>query len=271
MIASKMSAKGVALTISGLAWCWLLVWNNSSFAAFLDHGDWTTLGVLSSICAVDLSLSAYSSFGLVALSWMLMVVGMMLPAAVPLVRQSMSSQDSPLAAKNIHTNCGLGIALAGYVLAWFGFGLFAHGFGYILNELISLSIWWSLNGWVLATIIFAAAGLYQHSATKAHFLKLCCNPQKLAHNHLEFGRHSPKFNALVFGLRYGFHCIGCCGFLMLLMFVLFPGSLAAMFFLMLLMLADRSRSFDVSLKRPIGFGLIALATATAVVNITSVS
>ncbi len=231
-------------------------------SALLEHGDWTQLGMFSSICGVDTKIGDAASLSLAILAWAMMVLAMMLPSATPLLRHAMETsvnQKLKLIA--------LAASLGGYLISWIAFGFFTHFLGHVLNELISVSLWWSLNSWILGTTILAAAGFYQLTAAKAHFLRLCCKTEHDGQNCLKVPSENVVSCSFMHGLHYGFRSVKCCGLLMMLMFVMPSGNLLIMALLMILMLVERSNVIGISMARPIGFGLLAIAAFTIPPNL----
>lgn len=73
---------------------------------------------------------------------------------------------------------------------------------------------WRTNAKLSAGFLIAA-GLYQLSPVKAVCLKHCRSPAQFLSRHWRAGRTG----ALRIGLGHGAFCIGCCWFLMALLFV----------------------------------------------------
>jgi predicted metal-binding membrane protein len=68
---------------------------------------------------------------------------------------------------------------------------------------------------VLGGIILLAAGLYQFTPLKAVCLRVCQNPVLFLSQHWRSG----NLGAVSMDLRHGAYCVGCCWFLMSLLFV----------------------------------------------------
>jgi predicted metal-binding membrane protein len=67
----------------------------------------------------------------------------------------------------------------------------------------------------LAGIILIAAGIYQFTPAKSACLRYCRSPLLFLSQHWQ-----PRaWGALRMGLRHGGYCLGCCWFLMALLFV----------------------------------------------------
>lgn len=238
-----------------LSWIILLVWSKSSYSDFLNHGDWAKAGMLNAICTVDLSIGWFNSIALFTSAWILMVIAMMIPADLPFFQTNLQKHSMRVFDQTLR--------LMGYLLPWIGFGIITHGLGYIWQEIANVSIFLSLNGWIIAAIMFAAAGAYQFTNTKELILKRCCSSSVM-----ELHAKSPNRKASPFikGLFVSWNCVLLCGPIMMLMFVFWPGSLVWMFVLMLIMLADRVSVLSVRLHQPIGIALLSTSIGIATIN-----
>lgn len=84
-----MRTRSWFLPIAGLltsaAWLALWIWQESPYGRYLDHGNWTEIGLGASICsalpAAGWALPAALYIG----GWMLMTAAMMLPTTFPLL------------------------------------------------------------------------------------------------------------------------------------------------------------------------------------------
>jgi predicted metal-binding membrane protein len=104
-----------------LSWITLLVWDASPYARYMNHGDWTTIGLGATVCAAVPAGGWLVPVLLYGSGWLLMSAAMMLPTSLPLIRRfdQMISGRSDRAM--LH-----GLLIAGYLLAWVGFGVAAH-------------------------------------------------------------------------------------------------------------------------------------------------
>ena len=108
--------------LSGIAWLALLLWEQSPYGRYLDHGKWTDIGLAGAICralpAGDVLLPALIYAG----GWMLMIAAMMLPTSLPLFRRF-----DRLAQARPDRGWLVALLIAGYLLAWAGFGVASRG------------------------------------------------------------------------------------------------------------------------------------------------
>jgi predicted metal-binding membrane protein len=147
--------------------------------------------------------------------WTVMMVGMMIPSAVPMilmyarVGRCTQAQCTPLGA-----TAYFGI---GYVLVWAAFSLFATLTQWALERAGLLDTAMASTSNVLAGVVFVAAGSYQWTRLKHVCLAQCQMPFAFLIRHRGFRRDVP--GALLLGLRHGAYCVGCCWMLMTLLFV----------------------------------------------------
>ena len=155
-----------------------------------------------------------TSYGLlVFLMWWLMMVAMMLPSAAPMILLYTALIRRAQKTKNIITEVTLFIS--GYLLAWATFSLFAAA----LQSQLEVRGWMSpmmmeTTNIYLAAGILIAAGIYQLTPLKTVCLEKCRQPASFLAGYKNTWVNSP----LRIGLVHGFYCVGCCWFLMGLLF-----------------------------------------------------
>jgi len=152
-------------------------------------------------------------FGLVFAMWWVMMVAMMTPSAAPMILlyAAVKRKREPRGELARLT----ALFLAGYLLAWGGFSLIAAGLQWALElrGLVSPAMM-ALTGDALGGVILLAAGLYQFTPVKRACLHHCRSPVEYLSRHHRAGRGG----ALRMGLGHGAYCLGCCWFLMALLF-----------------------------------------------------
>ena len=151
---------------------------------------------------------------LVFLMWWLMMVAMMLPSAAPMILLYTALIRRAQKTKNIITEVTLFIS--GYLLAWAAFSLFAAA----LQSQLEVRGWMSpmmmeTTNIYLAAGILIAAGIYQLTPLKTVCLENCRQPASFLAGYKNTWVNSP----LRIGLVHGFYCVGCCWFLMGLLFL----------------------------------------------------
>ncbi|WP_119302551.1 DUF2182 domain-containing protein [Dongia deserti] len=157
-----------------------------------------------------------TEFALLFAMWAIMMVGMMTPAAAPMVL--LHARVGRQAAASGHVMTGSGWFFGGYLLAWTLFSLAATIGQWALERAALLTGSMALASTPLAAAILFAAGCYQFTPLKEACLSHCQSPLAFIQRHGGFRRTAG--GALSLGLRHGTYCVGCCWALMLLLFAL---------------------------------------------------
>ena len=153
-------------------------------------------------------------FALMVLMWSVMMVGMMLPGATPMILLfAMINRKKREAG---YPFVPTGAFALGYAGAWTAFSLFATILQWALHSAALLSPMLVSTSAVLAGALFIAAGTYQLTPLKHACLKNCRSPVHFIMTRWRSGAGG----ALRMGLEHGAYCVGCCWFLMGLLFVL---------------------------------------------------
>ena len=246
-----------ALSLS--AWAVLAVWSASPYARYLEHGGWDRLGALASLCRSVPQGELVIPAALYAVAWLLMITAMMLPTTLPLLgifsRVTGSRPDGAALLARV---------VAGYAVAWLGFGLLAHGLDSALHLAAENIDWLVGRGELAGGAVLIAAGAFQFSALKYRCLERCRTPFAFI-NERWHGR-APAREAFRIGLDHGVFCVGCCWALMLVMFVVGMGNLGWMLLLAAAMAAEKNLPWGRRLRTPIGLGLMAWGGTLAVVS-----
>jgi predicted metal-binding membrane protein len=250
----------LALALVALSWITLLLWDAGPYGRYLDHGDWTSLGLAGAICRALPAGGILLPGLLYVAGWSVMSSAMMLPTALPLIRQF----DRMVAARPDRTALH-GLLIAGYLLAWGGFGVAAHVLDAGLHLLLAGSAWLARNAWVPAVVVMAGAGAFQFSRLKYRCLDACRTPFSFIASH--WHGPSPHREAFGLGLAHGLYCVGCCWALMLLMFVVGTGSVGWMLVLGLIMAMEKNHPWGRHLAKPLGGALLSVAAIIAAAHL----
>ena len=145
--------------------------------------------------------------------WWTMMIAMMLPSASPMILLYTALIRRTKKTKSIIRQ--VTSFICGYLLAWAAFSLFAAA----LQSQLELRDWMSpmmmeATNIYLAAGILIAAGIYQITPLKRVCLEKCSQPAIFLANYKNTWVNSP----LRIGLVHGFYCVGCCWFLMGLLF-----------------------------------------------------
>jgi predicted metal-binding membrane protein len=144
--------------------------------------------------------------------WWVMMVAMMLPSASPMLllfaraNRAQKVRDRPYVAT--------GFFAAGYLTAWGGFSLLAAGLQWGLEQLDLVGPMMTATNYWLGGGILLAAGLWQLTPLKGVCLRHCRSPLSFLAQQWRPGR----LGAFRMGIEHGVYCLGCCWFLMGLLF-----------------------------------------------------
>ena len=144
--------------------------------------------------------------GSLFLMWVLMMVAMMLPSALPMIL---------ILERFNRSNAATALFAAGYVLVWVGFSAIATLAQWGLEHTGILSSGMAITSTWIAAGAFIAAGAYQFAPLKRTCLDACRSPIGFLSAHWRPGAGG----ALRMGLHHGAFCLGCCWLLMALLFV----------------------------------------------------
>ncbi len=151
---------------------------------------------------------------LVFFMWWVMMIAMMLPSIAPmvllhsaLVRQIGRQENIALVSMSF---------LAGYLVVWGGFALFATAAQWVTEwaGLVSPTMMTLIDS-IPGGIVLIAAGAFQFTPLKETCLEHCRSPVKFLTQRRQAGTHG----AFRMGLEHGTFCVACCWFLMALLFV----------------------------------------------------
>jgi predicted metal-binding membrane protein len=165
--------------------------------------------------------------------WVTMMAAMMLPSVSPMVL--VFARISRDRERRGHGFVPTWVFLAGYLIAWTAYGLFAYGAYRLLRWAVGGSLDWDGAGARVAGGALLVAGLYQLTPLKQVCLRHCRGP-------LHFVLHGWRdghAGALRMGTEHGAFCIGCCWGLMLALFALGVMSLVWMAVIAVVIFAEK--------------------------------
>jgi len=145
--------------------------------------------------------------------WWVMMVGMMLPSALPMtltfatVNRRRRERGSPYVPTALF--------VAGYLFAWGGFSIAATAAQFAIEHAALMIPMMHITDPLLGGLLFAAAGVYQLTPLKNACLRRCRTPLAFVLEHWRDG----AAGALHMGAAHGGFCLGCCALLMALLFV----------------------------------------------------
>jgi len=243
----------VLVLLAGLAWLYLYHlaagMEISAGAAMTMDGMANMSGMLA---PGPQAWSVYELALLLAM-WSVMMVGMMLPSAAPMiliyarVGRTAAAQDK-LYAPALWFGCG-------YLLSWFVFAIAATGVQALLEQTLLLTPMMDIASPIFGGVLLIAVGIYQWTPLKESCLSHCQSPLSFIQRHGGFRRRS--LPALALGFRHGAYCVGCCWMLMALLFVGGVMNLLWIFAIAIFILAEKILPAGRALSRSAGLGLIA--------------
>jgi predicted metal-binding membrane protein len=248
----------MALLIA-IAWLALALWAASPYGRYLDHGNWSEIGLAAAVCRALPGGEVLLPGLLYSGGWLLMTAAMMLPTTLPLLRRF----ERLTSARQDRHRLVL-LLIAGYLLVWGAFGIAAHLLDAALHQIVRHSAWLAADGWILGAVVLGAAGAFQFSRLKYRCLDQCRSPLGFITRHWR-GRR-PSRDALRLGAHHGAFCVGCCWAIMLLMFVVGTGNVGWMLALGAVMAVEKNMPWGRRLSRPLGAALVTWGALVVAVN-----
>lgn len=162
---------------------------------------------------LDLSKWGAGTVLLLFVMWTVMMVAMMVPSAAPMILAFLSVNQRRQAADRPFVP--VTIFLLGYLAVWTAFSAVATLAEWGLHQAAMLSTTMTATNRVLNGGLLIAAGVFQWTPLKRACLKGCRSPLSFLMSEWREG----AAGAFIMGLRHGADCVGCCWFLMALLFV----------------------------------------------------
>jgi predicted metal-binding membrane protein len=196
------------LVVAGLAWWWLLRGAGMGMTAV----EMTRHSLMNMPATGPATWDRAYTLMMFSM-WWIMMVAMMLPSATPVVLLAAALNRRSRAPEPPFGPTPAFVA--GYLLAWGAFSV------------VAIALQWGFDrvGWinsmgvsvqpVLSGVLLLAAGAWQFTPWKQACLNHCRSPVDFLVAHQGSGVGA----ALRTGMLHGAWCLGCCWFLMLLLFV----------------------------------------------------
>jgi predicted metal-binding membrane protein len=205
--------------VIALSWAYLLTGAGMGMSA-LEMTRMSQLGMAGGVSEGDMAGMAMVAPAvwtpgyavLMFFMWCVMMVAMMLPSAAPIillfatVNRKQRDTGHPYVATSIFA--------IGYLAAWAGFSLVAVILQWGFQRTGILSPMLVATNAIFGGFLLLAAGVYQLTPFKHACLHRCRSPLAFLSSHWRQGARG----ALRTGLLHGAFCVGCCWFLMGLMF-----------------------------------------------------
>jgi predicted metal-binding membrane protein len=191
--------------------------------------------------------SELGTVGWFAITWLVMMAAMMLPAITPMAAAY---------GRRAASVGGTAAFAAGYLAAWVAAGLAGYAAIESARSIDPAFLAWDEAGRYVTAGTILGAGLYQLTAPKAAFLRRCRDLGAFLEEQWRPGLPG----ALRMGAEYGRFCIGCCWALMAALFALGVMGLTWMAVVAVLITAERLLPWDAR----IGVAVVLLALGAGV-------
>ncbi|AGW95515.1 hypothetical protein N234_36240 [Ralstonia pickettii DTP0602] len=209
-----------ALTaVIALSWAYLLAGAGMGMSAF-EVTRMSQRGIATGMCDGGMSGMAMVAPAvwtpgyavLMFFMWCVMMVAMMLPSAAPMILlfATVNRKQRDTRRPYVPTS----IFAMGYLAAWAGFSLIAVILQWGFQRTGILSPTLVATNTIFSGFLLLAAGVYQLTPIKHACLRHCRSPLAFLSTRWRCGARG----ALRMGLLHGAFCVGCCWFLMGLMF-----------------------------------------------------
>ena len=182
--------------------------------------------------------------------WAVMMAGMMLPSAAPLLLlYAGAARRREPARTGVPRVYALG---GGYLLVWTGFSAAATTLQRWLSEMLVLTPMMEIAATPVVAGLLAFAGIYQLTPLKARCLDACRSPLSFIMRERGHGAAA----AFRLGVDHGLSCLGCCWALMLLLFAGGVMNLTVIAALTIIVLVEKAAPFGGYTSRALGVALI---------------
>ena len=217
---------------------------------------WALLDMAGDMAAMDSSSSmmhtwSMGDFLMLFVMWAIMMVGMMIPSAAPLILTFATINRKKLEQNGSFVPTA--VFVTGYLWVWTVFSLLAAGTQWGLHSLALLSPMMVSQSPLLNGVLLIAAGLYQWAPLKRTCLEHCQSPLSFIMSHWREGTGG----ALRMGWEHGLYCLGCCWVLMVLLFVMGVMNLAWVAVIAVFVLLEKILPLGLWMGRVTGILLIA--------------
>ncbi len=191
--------------VAALAWLYLI-------ALAGGMPDMAAMGTMAKMAMPLAPRWTGAAFALTFAMWAVMMVGMMLPSAAPMILTFTALHRRK--ARAVQRVMPVLLFTAGYLAVWTAFSAAATLLQWALDRLGLLSPMFTTTNALLAGALFLFAGVYQLTPLKEACLTHCRSPFAFLLNRWRDG----WMGALRIGVEHGAYCLGCCWLLMALLF-----------------------------------------------------
>jgi predicted metal-binding membrane protein len=196
----RVSAVVLLMVLPAVCWLWIVVMARDMYGPMTGASAW----MMTPNWDVPHLLLLWAM-------WTVMMTGMMLPSASPLVLLygAIARRSAQGTASRIYA------LAAGYLVVWTVFSLGATALQRGLAALLLVSPMMEITSSRAGAMLLLLAGVYQLTPIKHACLRRCQSPLGFLTSRWRSG----SSGAFGMGLEHGVYCVGCCWALMLLLFV----------------------------------------------------
>ena len=240
----RLIISGCLAAVVGLSWLYLIHTKTAMpdmdmpGMVMLDLHEWGPITVL-----------------LLFVMWTVMMIAMMVPSAAPMILAFVTVNQRRQVANRPFVP--VAIFLFGYLAVWTAFSAVATLGEWGLHQAALLSTTMTATSTALNGGLLIAAGIFQWTPMKRACLKGCRSPLSFLMSEWRDG----KAGAFVMGLRHGAYCVGCCWFLMALLFVAGVMNLLWVAVIALFVMAEKISPKGELLARVAGVALVIAGAA----------
>ncbi len=198
----RAPAAVLLIALPVVSWLWIVVMARDMYGPMTGASAWMMTAVWDA-----------RHLALLWAMWAVMMVGMMLPSATPMLllygSVARRSATGPSEASRL-----IYAFAAGYLMVWALFSLGATALQRLLAKFLFVSSMMEATSPVLGATLLLMAGVYQLTPIKQACLRTCQSPLGFLMSRWRRG----LAGAFRMGLEHGGLCVGCCWALMLLLF-----------------------------------------------------
>ena len=196
------------ITAIGLAWTYLI----REAAAMNTMAAEARMHAAMGMAAMTMRTWGASDWLALFVMWAVMMMGMMLPSAAPVILLVLGAYRLRHEA---YPRAAAFAFLCGYLLVWTAFSAVAATGQFALHRAAVLSAEMRLYSAAASGVILLIAGIYQWLPLKDKCLVHCQSPLAFLTQHWRRGIDG----GLAMGIRHGAYCVGCCWLAMTVLFV----------------------------------------------------
>lgn len=223
---------------------------------YLFHTKMTMAGMnMPGMVMIDTQQWEPATVLLLFVMWAVMMVAMMLPSAAPMILCFLTVNERRQAAGRPFVP--VTIFILGYLAVWTAFSVLATLAEWGLHQAALLSTTMTATSPALDGGLLIAAGIFQWTPLKRVCLKGCRSPLSFLMSEWREGARG----AFAMGLRHGAYCVGCCWFLMALLFVAGVMNLVWVAVIALFVMAEKALPKGELIARVAGIALVIAGAA----------